>query len=45
MNQEYDNLPNTFRQAFLEVTKEAETLGIDATASVIDSTPGERPLQ
>lgn len=30
MKQKYDNLPKTFSQAFLEVTKEAETFGIDA---------------
>ena len=30
MNQEYNNLPQTFCQAFLELTYEAETFGIDA---------------
>ena len=30
MNQEYNNLPKTFRQVFSEVSKQAETFGIDA---------------
>ena len=30
MNQDYNNLPKTFRQVFSDVSKQAETFGIDA---------------